>query len=218
VASEGEWLSQFSHQNIVQYEAAFQEKNCLHIVMELCVGGTLQDDIERGCYRETQAARVMFQILDAVNYMHDQGISHRDLKPANILYCDESLKTLKIIDFGFCKDLNSDSTQLFTITGTLDYCCNFSPLLPSLNPLAPEIFSGNYNYFAIDMWSVGCILYTLYIFVQFQNLNFSSLFGYSPFSQQRGIQQVVEAAQKSNFSLSRPEDPLSQEGVAKFSL
>lgn len=52
--------------------------------------------------------------------MHIKNISHRDLKPENILFSDSSKKIIKIIDFGFGKDLDA-ATIGFTMAGTLDY-------------------------------------------------------------------------------------------------
>ena len=44
----------------------------------------------------------MKTILEAVCYLHEQGVIHRDLKTANILLEDvDNLSSIKIIDFGF---------------------------------------------------------------------------------------------------------------------
>lgn len=89
--------------------------------------------------------------------MHSKGIVHRDLKPNNLLYCKNS-KTLKITDFNVAKFFESDYKSLdtlqdedlvmFTYTGTLAFS-------------APEIFE-NVPYTAkVDLWSAGCVLYTM---------------------------------------------------------
>jgi len=44
-------------------------------------GGELFDRIvEKGSYTEKDAADLMRQVLEAVDYMHEQGVVHRDLK------------------------------------------------------------------------------------------------------------------------------------------
>ena len=54
--------------------------------MEYCSGGDLFDHIVENTKVENQdAARIFLQILDAIEYMHSQGVSHRDLKPENML-------------------------------------------------------------------------------------------------------------------------------------
>ena len=58
--------------------------------------------------------RILTQIIAGVKALHDNGIIHRDLKPANILL--NNYDDVVICDFGFSKDITSDSTSL-TITG-----------------------------------------------------------------------------------------------------
>ena len=54
--------------------------------MELITGGNLFDMVKsKRRFKESQAADVIKQILQALNYMHNQNIMHRDLKPENIL-------------------------------------------------------------------------------------------------------------------------------------
>lgn len=48
-------------------------------------GGELFDRIvEKGSYTEKDAADLMRQVLQAVDYMHEQGVVHRDLKVYNL--------------------------------------------------------------------------------------------------------------------------------------
>jgi serine/threonine protein kinase len=62
----------------------------------------------------------MYQILSGVAHAHERGISHRDLKPQNVLFAERHKKTIKIIDFGYGKDVGESSLQN-TVAGTLDY-------------------------------------------------------------------------------------------------
>ncbi|KAI5233510.1 Calcium/Calmodulin-Dependent Protein Kinase Type 1 [Manis pentadactyla] len=45
----------------------------------------------------------IFQVLDAVKYLHDLGIVHRDLKPENLLYYSLMKIKIMISDFGLSK-------------------------------------------------------------------------------------------------------------------
>ena len=76
---------------------------------EFCSGGELFDRISKaGSFSEKKAAKVMTQILLAINYCHKNKIVHRDLKPENILYeSPDENSSLKIIDFGTSTLLNA---------------------------------------------------------------------------------------------------------------
>ena len=86
----------------------------------------------------------MFQILDALSYLHKEGIVHRDIKLDNIL-CDLTTKKIKIVDFGLSRQFRH--RDLWTNTGTLFY-------------RAPEMFAGGYRE-TVDVWAAGIVLYKL---------------------------------------------------------
>lgn len=71
-------------------------------------------------YSEKDASRVIQQVLQAVQYLHQNGIVHRDLKPENLLYYsqDESSKIM-ISDFGLSK--MEDNGVMSTACGTPGY-------------------------------------------------------------------------------------------------
>lgn len=84
-------------------------------------GGELFDRIvEKGSYTEKDASDLIRQVLEAVDYMHEQGVVHRDLKPENLLYYspDEDSKIM-ISDFGLSK--MEDSGIMATACGTPGY-------------------------------------------------------------------------------------------------
>ncbi|MED6239495.1 hypothetical protein ATANTOWER_007151 [Ataeniobius toweri] len=85
-------LLRLSHPNIIQLKEIFETDTDIALVLELVTGGELFDRIvERGYYSERDAAHVIKQILEAVAYLHGNGVVHRDLKPENLLYADLSL-------------------------------------------------------------------------------------------------------------------------------
>lgn len=72
--------------------------------MELCEGGEVFDKIHQyGCLSESKTAKVIYQVLQSVKHMHNNGICHRDLKPENIMFTDSDSEDIKIIDFGLSK-------------------------------------------------------------------------------------------------------------------
>ncbi|XP_047364067.1 calcium/calmodulin-dependent protein kinase type 1 isoform X5 [Vespa velutina] len=145
--SSGEtgWLT---HPNIVQLLETYEDKIKVYLVMELVTGGELFDRIvEKGSYTEKDASGLIRQVLEAVDYMHEQGVVHRDLKPENLLYYspDEDSKIM-ISDFGLSK--MEDSGIMATACGTPGY-------------VAPEVLAQKPYGKAVDVWSIGVISYIL---------------------------------------------------------
>jgi calcium-dependent protein kinase len=121
--------------------------------MEECSGGELFARLALNAknnkmYTEKDAAKMMKQILEAVNYLHFHGVCHRDLKPENILLSTmEESSQLKLIDFGLSKVLKTMDDIIKEKVGTLYY-------------MAPEVILGDYNE-KCDVWSCGVILYIM---------------------------------------------------------
>mmetsp|Transcript_45619 Transcript_45619/g.95761 ORF Transcript_45619/g.95761 Transcript_45619/m.95761 type:complete len:428 (+) Transcript_45619:273-1556(+) len=165
LAREIAFLREVKHPGIVQLVDVFEDADYVHLVTDLCEGGELFDEIvyksntENGslCFTEEEASRVIYQILRAVSYMHEQNIVHRDIKPENILYeaFDED-SPIKIIDFGLSrKHYHGQEPPMTSLVGTPYY-------------IAPEVLSKKYDR-SCDLWSVGVITYIL-------------LCGYPPFN------------------------------------
>lgn len=87
------------HPNIVRLFEVYESETKILIVMELCEGRELFDEIaDRKYFSEKEAAMVTKHILQAVASCHRNNVAHRDLKPENILI--DSKGNIKIIDFG----------------------------------------------------------------------------------------------------------------------
>ena len=49
---------------------------------------------------ETQAKEIFRQIIETLDFCHENNICHRDLKPENIMFVDTTSNQIKLIDFG----------------------------------------------------------------------------------------------------------------------
>jgi len=151
--TEIDLLRATDHPNIIKLYETFEDKNHLFLIMEECSGGELFARLAMNAknnkmYTEKDAAKMMKQILEAVNYLHFHGVCHRDLKPENILLSSmEESSQLKLIDFGLSKVVKTMDDIIKGKVGTLYY-------------MAPEVILGNYNE-KCDVWSCGVILYIM---------------------------------------------------------
>lgn len=146
----------------------YDSDETLSLVLEYVEGGDLMDYLihnEPHFIPEREARSVTAQILDTLLYLHARGITHRDLKPENILIT--SAGTIKITDFGLAKmvaigdmptHLGAKETMLRTFCGTLGYLA--PEVLDSKDGAGPEESKDGYDS-SVDLWSVGCIVYTM---------------------------------------------------------
>ncbi|KAJ6386511.1 hypothetical protein OIU78_016429 [Salix suchowensis] len=136
------------HDNVVDLKAVYEDENYVHLVMELCAGGELFQQLEKhGRFSEAEV-RVLFKhLMQVVLYCHENGVVHRDLKPENILLTSKSSSSpIKLADFGLATYVKPGQS----LRGTVG-----SPFY-----IAPEVLAGGYNQ-AADVWSAGVILYVL---------------------------------------------------------
>lgn len=114
--------------NIIKVHHTYCDiKDNLYIFQDLIPGGDLFSYLAKGdCLTsipETESLLIVYQILHALKYLHDQGIVHRDLKLDNILLCSpEPCTRIVLADFGIAKDLSTAKARMHTVVGTPEYC------------------------------------------------------------------------------------------------
>ncbi|KAF9216530.1 hypothetical protein BGZ59_009238 [Podila verticillata] len=181
-------LMSIDHINLLRICNVFNEPNHYYVVTELANDGELFDQIiDKQKFTEEETRHVIRQILEGVKYLHDRGIVHRDLKPENVLVMDKDDMTVKISDFGFAK-MVGERVFYNTICGTPSYA-------------APEVLkSGEYGK-AVDMWSLGVVLYIC-------------LCGFPPFSDDLAPPKLRIQVLQSMYSFPSPYwDNVSDEAV-----
>ncbi|KAL6841097.1 hypothetical protein ACP4OV_029066 [Aristida adscensionis] len=136
------------HSSVVQLRVAYEDRDSVNLVMELCEGGELLDRlVQRRHYSERAAAALFRDVVSVVDGCHSMGVMHRDIKPENFLFLNQSEDSpLKLTDFG--QSVYFSPGQQFTeLVGTPYY-------------VAPEVLKRRYGAEA-DIWSAGIILYML---------------------------------------------------------
>lgn len=163
VKREVEYAASLQHENIVRLIDFVIDGQTIIIVWEIIVGPDLLDLLNEcgGRMDEKDAAFYFSQLLQAVDFIHSNGLCHRDLKPENCMI-DRATKMLKVIDFGLSKHQASAVTLG---VGTPDY---MSPELlggggagASAASALVERRTGHYDARAIDVWAMGVLLYLL---------------------------------------------------------
>ncbi|VDQ00291.1 unnamed protein product [Trichobilharzia regenti] len=103
------------HPNIVRLHDNIQDEGFHYLVFDLVTGGELFEDIvAREFYSEADASNCMQQIIESVNYCHQNNIVHRDLKPENLLLASKSKgAAVKLADFGLAIEVQGDQPAWF---------------------------------------------------------------------------------------------------------
>ncbi|KAH1002547.1 hypothetical protein HUJ04_008627 [Dendroctonus ponderosae] len=137
------------HPNVVRLYEVIDTATKLYLILELGDGGDLYEYIIRHDQGlpEAKAKDYFRQIVRSIAYCHQLHVVHRDLKPENVVFF-KKLGIVKLTDFGFSNKFYPGQ-KLETSCGSLAYS-------------APEILLGDsYDAPAVDVWSLGVILYML---------------------------------------------------------
>uniref|UniRef100_A0A672IEP9 Serine/threonine-protein kinase PLK n=1 Tax=Salarias fasciatus TaxID=181472 RepID=A0A672IEP9_SALFA len=149
MASEIAIHKSLGHQNVVGFHGFFEDEDFVFVVLELCRRRSLLElHKRRKAVTEPEARYYMSHLLKGVQYLHNNRVIHRDLKLGNIFLNDDM--EVKIGDFGLAAKIEFDGERKKTLCGTPNY-------------IAPEVLCKKGHSYEVDVWSLGCILYTLLV-------------------------------------------------------
>ncbi|KAF7290983.1 Protein kinase domain-containing protein [Mycena chlorophos] len=136
------------HPNVVSFREHFAYQGYLFLVMEYVQGGAVVDALEHGVFEDKPelAKQAIFEMFDAVEHLHKNGVYHRDIKPDNIL-CNEDGSHFRLADFG----LATTSRTTKRAGGTASY-------------MPPESFDCTQKYHCPqvgDKWAVSVLFVAL---------------------------------------------------------
>ncbi|CAI5742712.1 unnamed protein product [Hyaloperonospora brassicae] len=164
--------AELQHPHVLRVERVFEDARNYYMVLEHCAHRSLSAIVKTlpGRRLDESRAKTLFrQVVSGVAYLHASGVIHRDLKLANLLVHGDG--GVRISDFGLAARLGEDHV---TMCGTPNF-------------IAPEVLTAPDEPYdaAVDIWSLGCILYCL-------------LLGRAPFEGRRvseTLENVANAAQ-----------------------
>jgi serine/threonine protein kinase len=171
------------HPNIVRSFQMGCAEGLHYLVMEYLEGETLEEVlVRRKQFPPPEAVRLIYQALQGLQHIHEQGLVHRDLKPANLMLVPPPVRdtmacTVKILDIGLGRVFFDESgeTQAPDLTGE-------GVLLGTPDYMAPEqARDPRSTDIRADIYSLGCVLYHL-------------MSGQTPFPDTNIISQMIKHA------------------------
>ncbi|MCQ2819401.1 MAG: aurora family serine/threonine-protein kinase [archaeon] len=144
IRREIEIQSHLHHINILRLYGFFWDDNKIYLILEYANNGEVFKELRNSDnhrFSESKASRYIYQMCNALQYIHNKHVIHRDIKPENLL---NSLGIIKLADFGW--SIHTPSTRRKTFCGTLDY-------------LAPEMVEKSTHDNSIDLWCLGVLIY-----------------------------------------------------------
>lgn len=146
--NEARIQASIQHPNIARFYEFHDVNGQPCIVMEYIHGQTLAERIRLlGRLPMSETVYIFQCVVEAIGYIHNQGIVHRDIKSNNVKL--SSASQVKLLDFGIAK---AESTPKMTATGGV---------VGTLQYLSPEQLKGGTADARSDIWALGILLYEM---------------------------------------------------------
>lgn len=137
------------HANVVNFHSFFEDDDFVYVILELCRRRSLMElHKRRKALSEPEARYFLRHVILGCQYLHTSKVIHRDLKLGNLFLNDDM--EVKIGDFGLATRIEYDGERKKTLCGTPNY-------------IAPEVLIKKGHSYEVDIWSIGCIMYTLLV-------------------------------------------------------
>lgn len=151
VEQEIQILKDLQHPNIVQYLGTEKTEDNLNIFLEYVPGGSIASLLGKfGPLPEAVVRKYTKQILQGLNYLHQNKFMHRDIKGANILVDGQG--TVKLADFGASKKIENLAT-----IGSGSKSMQGTPYW-----MAPEVIQQTGHAQPADIWSLACVVIEMF--------------------------------------------------------
>ncbi|GAX79690.1 hypothetical protein CEUSTIGMA_g7131.t1 [Chlamydomonas eustigma] len=155
--------AELQHKGIIDLHAAFEDETHVYLVQELATHGDLFQYLKSGCGRLSEGKTkrmILIPVLEALLYLHEQGVIHRDVKPENIFITSDA--SIKLGDFGLAIDIREE--RPVTRSGTLDYMAPEVLQCPEKEFPQQNKDREDLGYSAqVDVWAVGILAYELLV-------------------------------------------------------
>lgn len=146
---EAKAASRLDHPNIcVIYDIGETPDKQLYFTMPFYEGETLKQRINKSPMAAADVLSIATHVGEGLDAAHNEGILHRDIKPANIMLTNDG--GVKILDFGVAKISGVENTNTGAALGTVAY-------------MSPEQIQGHRVDRRADVWSLGVILYEMFV-------------------------------------------------------
>ena len=140
-------MASLDHPNLATIYGIEMWRGTPLLVVEYLAGGSLAQRIARGPLPLCDSLEIGLRILDALAYMHRNGVLHRDLKPANVGFTSSGQP--RLLDFGLATLLQRDGTSASVApAGTLLY-------------MPPEALKGEPPDEMFDLWAFSVSLFQM---------------------------------------------------------
>jgi len=93
----------------------YESEHSIYLIMDLISGGELLTRLKDGAqFPHQDIAKLMYNLIDALQHLHSKGIMHRDLKPENVLLKNKNeIHEIIIADFGLSSFIKRPLSEIF---------------------------------------------------------------------------------------------------------